>query len=310
MNYLILRNIAILFGFAMSAFASQVQSSDLSFKDLNTLHLDECIVRHFGETTSESDLVSTVMDAPLAVVVDAFIECPNQMSCIYYENEKEANLDKFIHYVRENGMFDPFYSALRTIQSTEHFSRNDAGRLKIYSASFFNDIPYDFYLEDLMHDHHIHGYCHALLHKAMACKTSESKNWIIGLMNEALTRLPKSSDFEIILKNKYTNFNVRVAIKLMTEEVVDLRAVNPNYQLAVVFFGLSFNRYEVAETVVEKYYCRPYRMDLEDAIEIIGNRRIAHIKDVPRAVGILKKLLRTENDKESFDNFVKENHII
>ena len=74
----------------MSASASQVQNSGLTFNDPNTLHLDECIVRHFGETTSESDLVSTVMDAPLAMVVDAFIECPNQMAAFIYENEKAA----------------------------------------------------------------------------------------------------------------------------------------------------------------------------------------------------------------------------
>ena len=306
---MILRNIAILFGLALSASASEVQISGLSFNDSNNLHLDECIVRHFGETISESDLFSTVMNAPLAMVVDAFIECPSQMCCAYYENEKEPKLDKLVNYVRENGMFEPFYSALRTIQSTERFSRNDAGRLKIYSASFFNDIPYEFYLEDLMHDH-IHDYCDALVQKAMICKTSESKNWIIGLMNEALTRLPKSSDFGIILKNRYTYFNVRFAIKLMTEEVVDLRGVNPNYPFAVVFLGLSFNRYEVAEFVLNSSYYRSFRMDSEEAIEIFGNRRIAHIEDLPRAVEILKKFLRTESDKESFDNFVKENHII
>ena len=44
----------------------------------------------------------------------------------------------------------------------------------------------------------------------------------------------------------------------MTEEVVDLSGVNPNYPLVIVFFGLSFNRYEVAEFVLKNLIIVPF----------------------------------------------------
>ena len=65
-------------------------------------------------------------------------------------------------------------------------------------------------------------------------------------MNEALTRIPKSSNYGIKMWNMFPTFKVRFAIRLMTEEVIDMSCVNPNYPFAVVSLALGFNRYEIA----------------------------------------------------------------
>ena len=177
--------------FAFSAL--QVQGALLLLCPVVHVYENSCIISHFGETGSLSDLRKIVSESPLDKVVDAFIDCPKEMCEVYHERitsysyrkedktcyvyrEKSNSfshryLDDLIIFVRDSIKISQFYSAIRKSTRKNLLEKSGQTGVGLYFVSFIYDIPREYYFDELKRQEHTYLYRES--HARQNCRIKE-----------------------------------------------------------------------------------------------------------------------------------------
>ena len=300
-------NILLTLTISYSFFSSRVQGSSQSRESALDLHEDKCLVRQFGQTVDHDTLVSVVNEAPMSMIVDAFIECPSQMAYVFFDKLSLNEEYDIVSAVIDSNKVEQFYASLHNFPRLEDLhppiSRDsivrDACRVIIYMLSFVHDIPAQFYLDSLKQN--VVMYSMALIEKAIYCKTPESRSWISNLLNEAHLMLKRTPDSEIQGDRNHYSRLIALTIKCINGENFDFNSINSFDKLGLILYSLLCNRYDVAEAA-----CKDSDpLDLQNAVKFLTKKTCKKIQDLPRAFNILKSIMRSEADRVAFDEHVR-----
>jgi len=305
MKYFSAQKISILLAFTLSA--SQVQGSNYVLDGpAPDLHQDLCLVRQFGASPDHATMASTINATPIKNIIDAFINCPNQMSYIYCDRLSIQGADELVKAIKNSGKIVDFYQALHSVQATLNLqatasielAKREYSRQMIYIASYYHDIPGQHFL-DLLKQIPF-NYVTALFEKAMTCKTPESVAWITDLLKVEVSKIEEeaaavgpNADMDSIVEL------IHSAVKMVNGDDVDVSSISPQSKLGLLFTALGFNRYDIAQEA-----SRDVTLNINFAINFTICRTAKHIEDRARAVDFLKSLLPTEEEKMAFENFV------
>lgn len=284
---------------ALALSAAQVVQSSVFFSLRDGLNQDECMVRHFGAATNNESLISIVEDAPYSKIIDAFIECPAQMSEAYCGKLFRDKPDRLVRYLRDSASdkMDQFYAALRDIPVSEHFMRHGITRNLIYCASFINDIPKEYFVNELKNEN---SYLDLLIEKANRSKTPEAKASVTVQLKESLTKLAQGPSNENTIH--YMDL-IEITLKLMNNEDLDLETFDADSSFGLLFMALSHNRYDIAERLTSTAAKTSRKLATNFLLERAGE----YPDDVPRAVEILKKIMPTDADRNALERRFRTN---
>lgn len=300
MKYFSAQNIALLLTLALSA--PQVQASEYVIEgQALEYHTDPCLVSEFGAKSSYADLQVAVNTAPLAKVIDAFINCPGEMSYVYLEKLATQGPGAIVSAIKANAKIGAFYDALRSTSATVNvqppvsmeLAKRELTRQAIYGESFYQDIPEAYYI-DLLKQNSL-GYTVALLDKAMTCHTPESKEWIVNLLKEVIARINVDPASPVSAEGIAFIDMIHVAINMIIDEPIDFDAINPQSKSGIVFLALGFNRPDVAEAVGHGMVINKFI-----AINFLYGKYSKHVADIEGACAILANMLSTDEDREEF----------
>ena len=294
----------LIFGIVLLAIvafsALHVQGSMLLLYPAVYVYENSCIISHFGETHSLSDLGKIVFESPLEKVVDAFIACPKEMCEVYHEKLKSylyRDLDDLVIFVRDSGKISQFYSAIRSFAPEKCSGYSDITGVGLYFVSFIYDIPREYYFDELKKNEE--NYLWAVLEKATLVKTAESKKEITEMLNDIYKNASKTRA-SLNLKNDPILNHIRLTIKLMNNEDDLIEDFKSNEKWQIVLLALSFNRCDLAEIATQDLSS----IDLNIAKGFLYERAFEGIEDKERAIEIVKKLLPNKKVRSAFNKFL------
>ena len=300
MNTFYLYNVFLLHFFTLQTQGSSVYPSGTK------LFIDECVVRHFGETPNLNALIRIIKKASFSKLVNAIIDCSSQMLELIYNNNSYSqsiiNLDRLVRHLRGSHKISAFYSALRNLPNQEIQVKSERMRQRIYLSSFIFDIPSNFYLDLLKQNTYF--YYLALKGKSPLCRTSKCKKWLTGLMNDFITFIeqnPIQPDMDLPFDLQC----IKLRIKLLNNQEITEEDLKPFEKSSILMIAIYFGRYDVAEKISEN--CWP--MDLDKVLWYDESRFTEFYEDPARSYKIMRKLLDNDEDRKKFDNYVAKKRL-
>lgn len=239
---------------------------------------------------------NAIMNAPIEKVIDAFIDCPKQMSFIYSEKIVKEGAENLVNYVKGSGKMEEFYAALRSM-SPRHINEFQYNtRLSIFIQSYVYNVPEDLYIDLLKSDPSF--YFQAVINKAMTCKTPETKlEMIQALMNEMNEISSKNESTFAFNKQEIIKILENV-IKLVNEEAINVSNIPESARHSLIFISLGFNRFDVASAA-----SKDFQLDYDMIFDYLNDPYFKNLETLPEAIEFLKTLM-SEDDKALLEEYL------